>query len=219
MRLGWCAGDSENQYTRVTLSGRVSQRYPGRVTDRGEKLMANTQIHEFRRLLLPIDTVVDALIELDIKHSRWPAGAQLVEVVVIDGEDESARSVVLSMRVPGQAESTQRKYPLPVIAAAIVNYCLKMRVPMPRNSTKTIQILPEGIALQLENTLILDRRHAEPPASRVVTAADGSTQVDPQTKPSAAADTAAGSDVRAGPSAAGDTDAAVTEAQTPEAGN
>jgi hypothetical protein len=181
--------------------------------------MANTQIHEFRRLLLPIDTVVDALIELDIKHSRWPAGAQLVEVVVIDGEDESARSVVLSMRVPGQAESTQRKYPLPVIAAAIVNYCLKMRVPMPRNSTKTIQILPEGIALQLENTLILDRRHAEPPASRVVTAADGSTQVDPQTKPSAAADTAAGSDVRAGPSAAGDTDAAVTEAQTPEAGN
>ncbi len=132
--------------------------------------MANTLIHESRRLLLPFDAVIDALIELDVKHGRWPAGAELVEVSTVDGDDESARGVVMSIRVPGKTEVAQRTYLLPIIAAAIVNYCLAMRVPMPRNSTKTIQIVSEGIALQLENTLKLQRRHVEPPPIRVVTA-------------------------------------------------
>lgn len=132
--------------------------------------MANTLIRESRRLLLPFDTVVDALIELDVKHGRWPAGAQLVEVSTVDGDDENARGVVMSIRVPGKAEVAQRTYLLPIVAAAIVNYCLAMRVPMPRSSTKTIQIVSEGIALQLENTLMLQRRHVEPPPVRVVTA-------------------------------------------------
>ncbi len=135
--------------------------------------MANTLIHESRRFLLPLDTVVDALIELDVKHGRWPAGAQLLEVLPVDGDEESARGVVMSIRVPGKTEVAQRTYLLPIIAAAIVNYCLAMRVPMPRSATKTIQIVPEGIALQLENTLMLQRRHVQPPPSRGVTAQSG----------------------------------------------
>ncbi len=147
--------------------------------------MANTLIHESRRLLLPFDAVVDALIELDIKHGRWPAGAQLAEVSTVDGDDESARGVVMSIRVPGKTEVAQRTYLLPTIAAAIVNYCLTMRVPMPRSSTKTIQIVPEGIALQLENTLMLQRRHVEPPPIRVVTAqpAPGGARADAAENP------------------------------------
>jgi hypothetical protein len=153
--------------------------------------MANTLIHESRRLLLPLDTVVDALIELDVKHGRWPAGAQLAEVSTIDGADESARGVVMSIRVPGKTEVAQRTYLLPIIAAAIVNYCLAMRVPMPRSSTKAIQIVPEGIALQLENTLTLQRRHAEPPSIRVVTAqsAPEGARADAAENPPAATET------------------------------
>lgn len=130
--------------------------------------MANTLIHESRRLLLPFDTVVDALIELEIKHGRWPTETALVEVTMHDGDDDSARSIVLSVRPPRQEALVQRTYTLPIIAAAIVNYCLTMRVPMPRSSTKTIQILPDGIVLQLENTLMLQRRHAEAPPVRVL---------------------------------------------------
>ena len=132
--------------------------------------MANTLIHESRRLLLPFDTVVDALVELDVKHGRWPAGAELVAASMLDGEDDTARNVVFSVRVPGQGAVVQRTYSLPIIAAAIVNYCLTMRVPMPRSSSKTIQILPEGIVLVLENTLMLQRRHAEAPPIEVVAA-------------------------------------------------
>lgn len=165
---------------------------PQRATVRSGNIMANTLIHESRRLLLPFDTVVDALIELDVKHGRWPAGAQLAEVSTVDGEDESARGVVMSIRVPGKTEVAQRTYLLPIIAAAIVNYCLAMRVPMPRSSTKTIQIVPEGIALQLENTLMLQRRHVEPPSIRVVTAqpAPGGASADAADNPPAATEAA-----------------------------
>lgn len=132
--------------------------------------MANTLIHESRRLLLPFDTVVDALIDLEIKHGRWPTNATLADVTVHDGEDDRARSVVLSVRVPNSPAVVERTYTLPLIAAAIVNYCLTMRVPMPRSSSKTIQFLPEGIALLLENTLMLQRRHLEAPPVKVISA-------------------------------------------------
>ena len=125
--------------------------------------MDTTIIHESRRLLLPFDTVVDALIELETKHGRWPAQAELVGVVLRDGGPQGERSIVMSVRASRHEEPAQRTYALPLIAAAIVNYCMKLRVPMPRSSTKTIDILPDGIALQLDNTLKLPRQHAEGP--------------------------------------------------------
>ncbi len=133
--------------------------------------MGNVLIHESRRIVLPFDTLVEALIELEVKHGRWPANATVTAVTVENGTQEGAQggacSVALAIQVPRERDLIQRVYPLPLIAAAIVNYCLTMRVPMPRSSTKTIQVLPEGVALLLENTLMLQRRHPEPPPATV----------------------------------------------------
>ena len=148
--------------------------------------MANTLIHESRRILLPFDTLVDALIELETKHGRWPSGATLEEVTMLGGPEESSRSIELSIRVPRQEALAKRTYPLPLIAAAIVNYCLTMRVPMPRSSTKTIQVLPDGIALVLENTLMLPRRHQEAPPVKIVSA--DAPESAPQSAPTSGAD-------------------------------
>lgn len=149
--------------------------------------MAHTLIHESRRLLLPFDTVVDALIELDTKRGRWPSNAALVAVAMHDNGHDSGRSVALTIRPAGQEATVERTYPLPAIAAAIVNYCLTMRVPLPRSSTKTIRILPEGIALQLENTLMLHRRHGEAPPAKVVSVAAAEIVAPAAQSPSAAA--------------------------------
>ncbi|MDE2051733.1 MAG: hypothetical protein KGJ72_12020, partial [Gammaproteobacteria bacterium] len=69
--------------------------------------------------------------------------------------------VVLSVHRPEGGQVSERRYSLPVVAAAIVNYCLTMRVPIPRNSTKSIQVLVDGVALVLENTVMLQSRHEE----------------------------------------------------------
>lgn len=122
--------------------------------------MANTLIHENRRLQFPLDTLVDALIELEDKQGHWPSKATVVGAS-IDNSAAGEAAVVLSIHRQDSGEVTERRYSLPMLAAAIVNYCLTMRVPMPRNSTKTIQVLTDGVALVLENTVMLQTRHEE----------------------------------------------------------
>ncbi len=181
--------------------------------------MANTLIHESRRLLLPFDTVVDAIIELEIKHGRWPANAALVEVAMHAGKEDGARSVVLSIRPPRQEGIVKRTYTLPLIAAAIVNYCLITRVPMPRSSTKTIEILPEGIALHLENTLMLQRRHDEAPPVTLVADSPGepSSQRAAAEEPSAQSGSTAEPETVAGAGLLDEPEAASTSETAPDA--
>ena len=122
--------------------------------------MANTLIHENRRLQFPLDTLVDALIELEDKQGHWPSKATVVGATV-DNPADSEAAVVLSIHRQDSGEVSERRYSLPMLAAAIVNYCLTMRVPIPRNSTKSIQVLTDGVALVLENTVMVQTRHEE----------------------------------------------------------
>ncbi|HEX5207561.1 MAG TPA: hypothetical protein VFW10_07165 [Steroidobacteraceae bacterium] len=122
--------------------------------------MANTLIHENRRLQFPLDTLVDALIELEDKQGHWPSKATVVGAT-IDNPADSEAAVVLSIHRQDSGEVSERRYSLPMLAAAIVNYCLTMRVPIPRNSTKSIQVLTDGVALVLENTVMVQTRHEE----------------------------------------------------------
>lgn len=122
--------------------------------------MANTLIHESRRLQFPLDTLVDALIELEDKQGHWPARATVVGAT-IDNSDDNAAAVVLSIHRPEGGAVVERRYSLSMVAAAMVNYCVTMRVPIPRNSTKTIQLLGDSVALVLENHVMLQSRHEE----------------------------------------------------------
>ena len=122
--------------------------------------MANTLIHENRRLQFPLDTLVDALIELEKKQGHWPSRATVVGASTDNSADDNA-GVVLSIDRADGGEVTQRRYSLAMIAAAIVNYCLTMRVPIPRKSTKSIQVLADSVALVLENTVMLQARHED----------------------------------------------------------
>src|SRR6185437_4138641 len=122
--------------------------------------VANTLIHENRRLQFPLDTLVDALIELEDKQGHWPSKATVVGAS-IDNSNDNAAAVVLSIHRSEGGAVVERRYSLSMVAAAIVNYCVTMRVPMPRNSTKSIQVLPDGVILLLENTVMLHSRHEE----------------------------------------------------------
>ncbi|MGH8294022.1 MAG: hypothetical protein ACRETZ_00760 [Steroidobacteraceae bacterium] len=122
--------------------------------------MANTLIHESRRLQFPLDTLVDALIELEEKQGHWPSKATVVGAS-IDNLGAGSAMAVLSIHRTESGEISERRYTSAMIAAAIVNYCVTMRVPMPRNSSKSIQVLEDGVALVLENTVILQTRHEE----------------------------------------------------------
>jgi hypothetical protein len=123
--------------------------------------MANTLIHESRRLQFPLDTLVDALIELEDKQGHWPSKATVVGATIDHETTTDNDRVILSIHRPDSDKVIERRYSLAMIAAAIVNYCVTLRVPLPRNSTKSIQVLADGVALVLENTVILQSRHEE----------------------------------------------------------
>lgn len=123
--------------------------------------MADMLIHETRRLQFPLDTLVDALIELEDKQGHWPPKATVVGASIDQSTTTDNDRVILSIHRPESDKVMERRYSLPMIAAAIVNYCVTLRVPMPRNSTKTLQVLSDGVALVLENTVILQSRHEE----------------------------------------------------------
>jgi hypothetical protein len=120
--------------------------------------VANNLIHESRRLQFPLDTLVDALIELENKQGQWPPKTTVVGAS-IDNSGTNEAGVILSIHRAEGGEVIERRYSLSKLAAAMVNYCLTMRVPIPRNSTKSIQFVGDGVTLLLENTVILQTRH------------------------------------------------------------
>jgi hypothetical protein len=149
--------------------------------------VAQTLIYETRRLQFPLDTLVDAIIELEDKQGHWLAKATVVGAG-IDQPDYGEACVVLSIHRADTDELLERRYSLSMIAAAIVNYCVTLRVPMPRNSSKTIQVLPDGVALLLENTVMLQSRHEELstlPAGSVQTAAPAPGAIAAEARPAA----------------------------------
>lgn len=139
--------------------------------------MANTLIHESRRLQFPLDTLVDALIELECKQGHWPSRATVVGAS-IENLGAGNANLVLSVHRPEKGQVSERRYATPMIAAAIVNYCVTMRVPIPRKSSKSIQVLPDGVVLVLENTVIVQSRHEE-----LSTLPAGSVQPPPAASP------------------------------------
>jgi hypothetical protein len=115
--------------------------------------MTNLLMHDSRRLVLPLDTTVDALIEFDRAHRRWP------ERVTLHGARLGPSGVVISVRQSGQEAPIERTYSLAIVAAAIIHYCAKMRVPVPKNASKSVSVAQDGITMVLEGTLFLQRQH------------------------------------------------------------
>ena len=126
--------------------------------------MPKVQVQELRRLLLPVDTAVDAVIELDREHGGLLARSALLEVQVDSGAEPG---LVILFQPPGSVERVRRRFSLAAIAAAIINYCWKARIPLPRSGTKRIDIVPDGFAMTIEATVELLRRHGPLPSSGV----------------------------------------------------
>ena len=118
--------------------------------------MPKLLIYESRRLVLPLETVVDAVLELDRERGGLLSMATISDVRIETGEQpclafDAAQSDALTPE--------RRSYPLAAIAAAVIHYCWKSKIPLPRNWAKSIEIVPEGFALSLQGTVEIPRRH------------------------------------------------------------
>lgn len=118
--------------------------------------MPKVLIYESRRLTLPLETVVDAVLELDRERGGRLAMASITDARIEEGESPG---LILEVLQPDALAADARRYPLAAVAAAVIHYCWKTRVPLPRNWSKSIEIVPEGFALALQGTTEIQRRH------------------------------------------------------------
>ncbi|HEY1899942.1 MAG TPA: hypothetical protein VGG49_09130 [Steroidobacteraceae bacterium] len=129
--------------------------------------MAKLRILEVRKLLLPVETVVDAVLELDRSHGGTLASAKLLEARVETGADPGL-SLLITKGAGDSAAAIQKRYTLPAIAAAAIHYCFRARIPLPRQATKSIEVVPEGFQLTIQTLTEVPRLHgAAPTVSQV----------------------------------------------------
>ncbi len=161
--------------------------------------MAKVRVQELRKLLLPIETVVDAVLELDRSHGGTLSIGKLMEARVETGAQPGLTLVVVQGS-GGAAAAAQKHYTLPAIAAAVIHYCFRARIPLPRQATKSIEVVPEGFQLTIQTTTEVLRLHGElPQVSQVQVGArpaepvvaTGDAALDDPTSPEAEAPAAA----------------------------
>ncbi len=81
-------------------------------------------------------------------------------------EEEPGLLIVVHCLDEGRAAQLRPyKYTLPVVAAALLNYCFTCRIPVPRKAQKSIEVMPEGFVLTLHTSAEMVRRHAALPRS------------------------------------------------------
>lgn len=118
--------------------------------------MPKLLIYETRRLVLPLQTVVDAILELDRERGGRLSLAAITDARIETGDNPG---LVLQLTQADALSGETRRYSLPAIAAAVIHYCWKARIPLPRHWSKSIEIVPEGFALALQGSVEIQRRH------------------------------------------------------------
>jgi hypothetical protein len=124
--------------------------------------MVKLRIQEVRTLLLPVETVVDAILELNRSNGGTLAASRLTEVRVERGENPGL-SLVIQQASGGTETTVCRHFSMAAIAAAAIHYCLRARIPLPRQSTKSLEVTAEGFQLTIQKLSEVLRLHGEVP--------------------------------------------------------
>ncbi len=119
--------------------------------------MSAVTIKETRHLLLPLQTVLEAVVQYDRRNHGSMLGGEAMQAEFVRGTPRE-QGLNVAVRV-SDADSIEWKH-LDVhdLSRAIINYCRTRRIPLPYAAEKTVSITDQGAALAIENTLNLARK-------------------------------------------------------------
>jgi hypothetical protein len=121
--------------------------------------VAALTIKESRKLVLPLDTVLEALLHFDGKsHGPLSRGDVLQAEMVKD--DVQGDGIDVAVRTGVNHIVDWHHFNFSSIAAAIISYCRSKRIPLPYSGVKSLELTREGIAFNIENTVSISRKPA-----------------------------------------------------------
>jgi hypothetical protein len=116
-------------------------------------------IKESRKLVLPLDTVLEALLHFDSRsHGPLSRGEVLQAELVHDAENGDGFDVAVRSSPMNIVDWVHFNFA--TIAAAIISYCRAKRIPLPYAGVKSLELTRDGVTFHIENTVSLARKPA-----------------------------------------------------------
>ncbi len=106
--------------------------------------------NEFRQLVFSRDELAQALANY---HEDAEDSVPLGNIVFCQIMQNSDLRVMIKVLPDGETQVQSRELGVDVIARALMKYCQDNKIPMPRNSEKSIEAIGENIAM----TVSIDR--------------------------------------------------------------
>ena len=118
--------------------------------------MADVTIKESRRLQLPLDTVLEALVHFD-RRTNGPLSRG--DVLQADFVTDKSSDQAIEVAVRGPAHDIEwRRFDFGDVAAAIISFCRAQRIPLPLSGVKSIELTKEGVTFSIENEVNIAQR-------------------------------------------------------------
>jgi hypothetical protein len=109
-------------------------------------------IKESRQLVLPLQTVVDAVLQLERRANGALADVELVQAEFVHG-DPRDEGLDVAVRPRASDFIEWRHFDLDDLARAVIAFFRAQRIPLPFGGSKTLSIGKHGLSLSIENTV------------------------------------------------------------------
>ena len=119
--------------------------------------MSAVTIKESRRLLLPLETVLEALVHFD-RRSNGPLSRGEVLQADFVKDQVNGDAIEVAVRMPGGRDIEWKPFNFVAIAAAIISYCRVKRIPLPMSGVKSIALTQDGVSFSIENQVNIAQR-------------------------------------------------------------
>ena len=121
--------------------------------------MTAVTISETRNLVLPLDTVLEALVHFDRNGSGLLIHGEVLQARIMSGS-KRGDGIDVALRNPDSRIIEWHRFNFSTIAAAIISFCRAKQIPLPYAGVKSLTLDREGITFRIENRVSLSR-HAD----------------------------------------------------------
>jgi hypothetical protein len=118
--------------------------------------MSVVTISETRNLLLPLDTVIEALVHFDRNGDGLLTHGEVLQAKIMVGA-RRGDGIDVALRNSTTKIIEWHRFDFATITAAIISFCRAKRIPLPYAGVKSLSLDKQGITFRIENRVNLPR--------------------------------------------------------------
>ena len=118
--------------------------------------MSAVTISETRNLVLPLETVLEALVQFDRKGDGVLVHGEVLQAKIMSGS-KRGDGIDVALRNAETRIIEWHRFDFATITAAIISFCRAKRIPLPYSGVKSLTLGKDGITFRIENRVNLSR--------------------------------------------------------------